>query len=217
MKKLLILVWFLVLTTASAYATGSGLDAPHNETNTIGCYDCHGYPITLPTDDSICLQCHVNASGGGYSKNSAPKVATHSSDTTSTKYGTWAASCRDCHRVHTQTQRATYGPTTYLGTGTITSATNNANGTATFSYSGFTELRPGWSDFSKWGAKTGNQRGLIMYPNPNDLSINFEILSATANTITTKGATSVYPAGSIPQPLSPLPGSAERHTFRGRN
>lgn len=181
MKRILTLIWILIITSA-AYA----LDAPHNNTNTISCYDCHDF-ISQPSD-TICLSCHINASGGGYSKPNAPKVITHSSENTSTKYGVWETKCRDCHRVHFQEQFQIYGAAAYLGTGTITSVTDNGNGTTTFGYSNFIEQRPGWSDFLKWGKKTANERGLILLPNLGNLAVNFEIFSAAANTITVTGS-----------------------------
>ena len=203
MKKVLILTGFLILGFA-AISFGLTLDfkgwidAPHNVTNNISCNDCHtaaGFP-----GNALCLSCHINATGGGYSKNNAPAVLTHSSATTSTKYGTWAINCVDCHQQHYQAQTFNQFSTvittqSYLVTGKLTTVTDNGNGTSTFGYNSITVNSPAWSDVTKWGAKTSKERGLILFPNVavtqapgTQMGVSFEVKSATATTITVKGS-----------------------------
>lgn len=189
MRKILLLIGILILgMEASAYA--AALDAPHNQTNLFACADCHNFG-SLPVDDA-CLSCHINNTGGGYSKTNAPKMLTHSSANTSTKYGTWEKLCKDCHEPHTQNQREFYGSETYLVTGTITKATRNtAANTVTYDYNGITALKPEWADFTKWGKKSANasnnERGLILFPNIANLALSAEIISATGSAITVRG------------------------------
>jgi predicted CxxxxCH...CXXCH cytochrome family protein len=171
---------FTLLITTVAFA----VEAPHNASNNINCGDCHSAPVL---DDSVCLTCHVNDTGGGYSKTNAPKVLTHSSSNTSDKYGTWSFQCKDCHNQHQNDMRLFYTEESYLVTGTITSVNNNGDGTSTFGYSNLVEQRPGWADFTLWGQKSGNERGLIFFPNFTNFNISAEVISATAGTITVQG------------------------------
>ncbi|MHC4604101.1 MAG: CxxxxCH/CxxCH domain c-type cytochrome [Planctomycetota bacterium] len=202
MRKGLILIGLLFLgMTASAYALVLPIDAPHNSSTNIICGDCHSLFTIGFFDDSVCLSCHINDTGGGYSKNSAPSVLTHSSDTTSTKYGIWTNNCIACHWIssalHGQQQTLNFGSLTYLVTGTITSITDNGDGTTTFGYSGLTVNMPGWGDFTKWGQKSGNERGLIMYPNITNNRVNFEVETADATTITVTGGINTAFPGTV--------------------
>jgi predicted CxxxxCH...CXXCH cytochrome family protein len=200
MRKILLLIGILVLgMAASAYATK--LDAPHNQTNAFYCSDCHNYG-SYPVDDA-CLSCHINDTGGGYSKNSAPKMLTHSSANTSTKYGNWAQLCKDCHQPHTQNMREAYGSEPYLATGTITLQKTNtpSAGFTTYNYNNITVINPDWADPAKWSHKSanasgGNERGLILFPNLANFDRSGEIVSATATTITVKGYPGSVAAGS---------------------
>ncbi len=203
MKNTLIIL--IILTVAAGLLIVSPVsaqivDAPHNASNSMGCTDCHADPYSLVYTDDVCLSCHNNSSGGGYSLRSAPKVLTHSSENTSAKYGTWSAQCLDCHSKHTYEQRAAYQSRIFLVQGTVTSITDNGDGTTTFGYSNLTEsvYMPGWSDYMLWSTKSfgnifsGNERGLIFYPNistyQKQSAASLEVASATATTVTVKGS-----------------------------
>ena len=199
MRKILVLIAILILGLAASERVYA-LDAPHNVTNAFGCADCHS--INNTPDDNDCLACHINDTGGGYTKNNAPKMLTHSSANTSTKYGTWVQLCRDCHFPHTQQQREIYGSQTYLATGTIASALRNtvAN-TTTYTYSNLNVLNAAWSDPARWGRKSanranGNERGLIMFPNIANFGLSAEIISATGTSITVQGFPGTVAVGS---------------------
>jgi predicted CxxxxCH...CXXCH cytochrome family protein len=200
MRKILLLIGILILATAaSAFATA--LDAPHNQTNSFSCADCHNFG-SFPVDDA-CLSCHINATGGGYSKNSAPKMLTHSSENTSTKYGVWTKLCKECHQPHTQQQRETYGSAPNLVTGTITKQTTNSPsaGFTTYTYTNANAINPDWANPATWNHKSanatnGNERGLILFPNLADFGRSAEIVSATATSITVKGYPGSVAAGS---------------------
>ena len=179
---LIVLLVFLIQDTTS------GLDAPHNEANTVTCFDCHLGGQSTVDPNTVCTTCHTNTQGGGYSKNSAPWVQTHSG----TKYGNFTKQCTDCHYFHFFAQHYVWGPATYLVRGTITSITDNGDGTSTFTYSGLQVLDSNWSDPATWGQKTGNERGLILLPNLRDVSFGFEVISANTSSITVKGSIVPY-------------------------
>ena len=199
MRKILLLIAILILgMEASAYA--QALDAPHNQTNALVCADCHNFGNT-PVDDA-CLSCHINDTGAGYSKNSAPKMLTHSSATTSAKYGTWTQLCKDCHQPHSQNQREIYLSQTYLATGTVTAVSRNTTlNTTTYTYNNLNVLNASWSDPATWGRKSanranGNERGLIIYPNTASFGLSAEIISATGTSITVHGFPGTVAVGS---------------------
>jgi predicted CxxxxCH...CXXCH cytochrome family protein len=202
MKRLLILIGLMVLVmAASASAYVLPIDSPHNSSTNIICGDCHSLFTIGAYDDSVCLSCHINDTGGGYTKNNAPKVVTHSSATTSAKYGVWTNNCISCHWIqnalHGQMQVLFYGSQAYLVTGTITSITDNGDGTTTFGYGGLVVNKAGWGDFNRWGQKSGNERGLIMYPNIANNRVNFEVESADATTITVTGGINTAFPGTV--------------------
>ncbi len=188
MRKVLILSGIIILIMASV---GFALDGPHNESNDISCFDCHLGGQSAVDPNVVCLQCHTSSTGP-YNKTSAPLVQTHSSATTSTKYGTWEKKCTDCHYFHFFNQHYTWGSATYLVTGTISSITDNGNGTITFGYTNLTVNNANWTDPATWGQKRGSERGLIMLPNTRDVSFGFEVLSATSTQITVKGSTAPF-------------------------
>ena len=107
----------LIIVMASRYITA--IDAPHNASNNISCGSCHGAALLnspfwggsytpANIDDTVynklCLNCH-RASSGPYTDTNAPLVKTHSSLTTSNKYGDWTRECRNCHDPHYQRQK----------------------------------------------------------------------------------------------------------------
>ena len=186
MKTKYILIFFLAMVLLGmAGSSYSGYDAYHNDSNSIACSDCHR--DNFPFDD-ICLWCHTNDTGGGYSKMSAPKVLGHSSTTTSGKYGTWSTLCKDCHYPHDQ-PRVLYGSQTYLATGNIASVTNNGS-TTTYGYTNLTVYKPEWANPGLWGDKSGAERGLILIFDPSNpySGRSGEIRDATASTITITGS-----------------------------
>lgn len=198
MRKILLLAGILILAVAASVVAKT--DAPHQVTNAIGCSDCHSYG-DFPVDDA-CLSCHINDTGGGYSKLAAPKVLTHSSANTSTKYGTWSKLCKNCHQPHTQQQRELYGAGSYLVTGTITSATRNIpQNTVTYGYNNMAAQKAEWADYTKWGRKSantssGNERGLILFPNLANTTLSAEIISATATSMVVRGYPGTVAVGS---------------------
>ncbi|MBI5101429.1 MAG: CxxxxCH/CxxCH domain-containing protein [Nitrospirae bacterium] len=185
MRRILFLIGIMIFSVFGVTQVFA-VDAPHNTTNAVGCADCHNFG-SLPLDDA-CLSCHINDTGGGYSKNNAPKVLTHSSENTSTKWGSWSFTCKTCHHNHTQEQRDTYTTQTYLVTGTIASVVTNGSVSTTYNISNKVVNNPDWTDFNLWGSKTSGGRGLIMFPNlASPTTLSAEVLSATASSITVTG------------------------------
>ena len=140
-KYVIVLLIFLFIAGGLIISSGSSaLISPHNEINDMGncTSDCH----YVTRNDAFCISCHNNDSGGVYTRNSAPKVSTHSSANTSSKYGTWNNNCRDCHCLHEDNaQYDIYRPLVTLVTGTITSILDNGDGTSTFGYSGMDVIK----------------------------------------------------------------------------
>jgi len=114
----------LALTLASNQrALSVTLEYPHADVHNIGCSACHDSPGSIPagygpytswnSDDTpannLCLSCHNDIE--------APFVRTHSSLTTSGRYGAWSIECRTCHEPHEQLQAKTYGPESYVYSG----------------------------------------------------------------------------------------------------
>ncbi|MEW6486225.1 MAG: right-handed parallel beta-helix repeat-containing protein, partial [Pseudomonadota bacterium] len=123
-------------------------------------------------------------------------VVTHSSQTTSDKYGEWARECRNCHEPHYQKQK-TYKNTDannlYLATGTITNCVYNGNNTSTLTYSAIT-YKTGW-DAAKLTEKTSGYRRAILWPNVGQTGYNYPIIAVdtpTANTIRVSGNACTY-------------------------
>jgi predicted CxxxxCH...CXXCH cytochrome family protein len=189
------------------------LDAPHNASNNISCGTCHKSipkccgcyktPYTPENiDDTVynrlCLSCH-EASSGPYSETNAPLEKTHSSLTTSNKYGDWTVECRVCHNPHQQKQKVykdTDASNLYLATGTIQSCVYNGGtpGTSTLTYSVIT-YKSGW-DAAKLTDKTGvaefspnDARTAILFPDVNNMDYSYPLIAidTVAKTITVKG------------------------------
>src|SRR4030042_3975579 len=137
MARAIIIIGLMVAVTPRFSAA---IDAPHNASNNISCGSCHGETLLNSpfwggsgSYDQLCLSCHT-APSGPYSDINAPLVKTHSSLTTSNKYGDWTRECRTCHDPHYQKQKTyknTESGNLYLATGTITSCVYNGNGTST--------------------------------------------------------------------------------------
>jgi hypothetical protein len=192
----------------------ASIDAPHNESRSIYCGSCHDSATVLnsPFWDSnatsdrynaICLKCHTGT-GAPYIGDTAPAVATHSSDETSTKYGTWSVRCVDCHDPHSHEQKRwyrSYSSDLYLASGMfsgVTAGTANANGpTSVFSYTTAITYKSGW-DAASIINKTSADRRPILLPKYWIQSANFPVLDIdeTNKTITVQGDVSaLYPSG----------------------
>lgn len=201
MRKTLILIGILLLGLVATVAAVT-MDSPHDSATSQICADCHQKFTIGAWTDSVCISCHTNDTGGGYTKNSAPKVLTHSSENTSTRWGTWSNTCINCHwrynsGLHGQLQRFTYGGATYLVTGNVTSIVVNGDGTRTVGYNNIAVNNADWADYAKWKNKSGNERGLIFYITPvgADTPIAAEIVDATANTIKLAGNPGIFAVG----------------------
>jgi len=122
------------------------LDTPHNESNGIVCYTCHGMAgLTAPDADAngvpdwtwadraladpedtahnfICNSCHSSTPTPGLPK--GPEKVLHSKKTTGSTKAYWTTECVQCHDVHYQGQldySADDYAKLYLVTGTFTS------------------------------------------------------------------------------------------------
>jgi hypothetical protein len=199
----IIIIGFVVSFAFCSIAIAAN-DTPHNTSNHIDCGSCHGETVVLNSPfwtessdyDKICTDiCHTEPSGGPYTDKSAPRVITHSSQNTSTKYGTWTKQCRDCHNPHYQRQKVyknTDASNLYLATGKIQSCVYNGDNISTFTYSSSPPItyktETGW-DATILAKKTGDYRGAILFPNIGKLAYNYPITAVNpgANTITVNG------------------------------
>jgi len=212
MKTRTIIIALLVGFVTALPGTAVSTDAPHNASRMISCSDCHSLHA-MPYSDALCLSCHTNAAGGGYTKTSAPREVTHASDSTYDRYGTWSTTCISCHSQHLQDQTAAYGTASYLVTGTISAVTDNGDGTTTFGYMNLVEHIAGWGDPATWGRKStgnasaGNERGLILFANTADPAVSFEVLSATPTAMTVQGSLDAAFPGAV------TPGSSFAITY----
>jgi len=189
----------------------AAIDAPHqNAGNIVDCQNCHvgpDWPLVLywfpdftphNIDETpfnmLCLSCHV-APFGPYTETNAPKVKTHSSVSTSNKYGEWTRQCIHCHKPHKQLQKNYQGTdesNLYLAQGTIESCVDNGDGTSTLTYSSIT-YKAGWNS-SKIIDKTGKggiyKRSTVLFPDASNLNYSYSITAVdpgTTGTIKVKG------------------------------
>lgn len=181
MKKIMVLAGFFLLgPVAIGHSYYYENSTPHNRTNNIDCVDCHGEPDWTGQNPLLpnllkdgCTSCHNNQSGAGYSKTSAPYVQTHHGD------------CWKCHRNHDVRQ---LNPDPSVVTGTFSNASYDSGSNATtFTVNSYTVVDALWSDPVDWNAKTGPDRGLILWVTSADGSDSFEVTSADASAITVKG------------------------------
>ena len=190
----------------------AAIDAPHqNAGNIVDCQNCHvgpnwpfvlyWFPDFIPHNidetpfNMLCLSCHV-APFGPYTETNAPKVKTHSSVSTSSKYGEWTRQCIHCHKPHKQLQKNYQGTDANnlnLAQGTIESCVYNAVGdTSTLTYSSIT-YKAGWEwnppTNNKLVAKTGNYRRTVLFPDVDNLTYDYSItaVDSVAQTIKVKG------------------------------
>ncbi|MEJ2201162.1 MAG: hypothetical protein P8X63_09140, partial [Desulfuromonadaceae bacterium] len=149
-------------------AMAEDADYPHNYVMNASCSTgaCH----FAPYDDNMCLACH----DGSFA---TPEIS-HSSTTTSNKYGDWAMQCRTCHNPHLQAQYWAYGTDSYFlsgfsDTGGITDTTLTMTG-------------------ANW--EENSLVGMVLFPNVDDYGTNWQadwnnygIVANTADTITVAG------------------------------
>ncbi len=177
MNKKIIKIIFLASAAVLATVLAYGMDYPHNESNSVTCDDCHyvwgsepslmieGLSYGLNIDDThynaLCWSCHENTT--------APLVETHSSLQTDNGYGDWSMECIDCHDAHGNYQFRTYGSSSYLAQGTVSSV----NATT------LTSSGAGWTD--------DQFQGLVLIPNVAWDYNNYGITGNTADTLTVTG------------------------------
>ncbi len=196
-RCLFVCVLGMLLLVSAAGAT----DAPHNEARGASCGACHGTSVLSSpfweeaTDeryDNLCLfNCH-NAAAAPYTDTGAPLAKTHSSTTTSDKYGTWRVRCVDCHNPHFQEQKlwkTTDADQLFLATGEISGYSYDAaSNTSTLTYTTI-QYKAGW-DAGAFTGKTESGRGAILLPNLRKIGYSFPVVaidSPTASTITVRG------------------------------
>lgn len=182
-------------STPTAANYGAVIDAPHNEIRGIRCADCHSYtlwwqhsPVASNTSpgyaaitDAMCASCHNHT--------------THTSVTP----GDFSLQCVQCHSAHDQPQVAWRGSEAndlYLVTGTISGGFVVNGGQTTFNYALLSAL-PEWSDAATWQKKNNTlpPRGLILVVDTTNATNTYEVLSASATTITIKGGIDPGKAG----------------------
>jgi len=201
--KGLVLGFIVVLVGSQAQA----IMAPHNETNTIQCSDCHlmeewwGSQPQKTGDYFLkdCEQCHTNTNGSGYTRNAAPAVQTHSSVVIgSERYGQWQMECEDCHGHQISSSALVEGTFSTYGTDGLTSTltldlpitVNDAN----------------WADMTLWPKKSGADRGLILalryfdVAEDTHITRSFEVTdtSDVDGTVTVNGAVGTLADGTAP-------------------
>lgn len=200
-------IFLLVFGVAAMSHSGAFAQvAPHNFTNTVDCEDCHLLnqwgggggtpPATHPYFLKSCDICHTNDTGANYSRNSAPYVQTHSSEVIGKNtYGNWTKDCWDCHGHRLDTAPLIQG---------AYSAYSVGGGLTTFTLGNYTVNDSEWSDPADWGAKTGfsnPERGLIFsvkyfdQAENADVTTDYEIVYATASSVTVKGEDITVPQG----------------------
>lgn len=217
----------LVLLTGWVFLPPSGytLDFPHSEGCGIVCYSCHDLlsedPSYMPPwtrhepqdiDDTqfntLCWSCHNDIV--------APYASTHSSLTTSEKYGDadgdgqpgWSMECLACHDPHFQSQFRTFGSEAHVHENTVTAVTATV----------ITSSGAGWTD--------DEFQGLVVVPNLLEPGKNYRVVGNTSETLTTAdpmdlGAVSVgdsfaliYGGAIRSEILTPSSGFRETRFFR---
>ena len=176
--NILIITFVLLLVPAQGM---SGIDSPHNETNSYGCDSCHDVssshdkllpPWTPPSPQTIddtqenhlCWTCHND--------DIALHVETHSSLQTSTRYGNWTVECWVCHTPHRQAQLWAYGAASYVYTGT----SDNPGGVTE---STLVETGAGW--------EVDQFKGMLLVPNTANFKYNYTVISNTSEELTVNG------------------------------
>jgi len=176
-------------TAAGPLATSGAILYPHIDSRVYRtCENCHFLEGTNPSlmpdwavqppldnDDTIynnlCRHCHNDLL--------APFAKTHSSLTTTSRYGDWNIECRTCHNPHLQDQAYAYGSTGRILEGTVFDVTDNT----------LTAAAGGWTD--------NQYRGLVVIPNLGEPYFTYRIEHNDGNTLYTASAMNL---GSLPLP-----------------
>ncbi len=170
-KKLLVGMFSTIMALApwSGYAAQT-IDAPHRTVDSTNlateddCTSCHftNYDVTLP--EGACERCH-KANTPPYGDTIAPVVMTHKN-----------LKCQACHNPHVSLQASGIAG---AFTGVTYDAVNNK--------STLTGVSP--TPDASWAAKTGAERGMIMWvaAGADNLSYEVKAVDATANTVTVSG------------------------------
>ncbi|MHB8882716.1 MAG: choice-of-anchor Q domain-containing protein [Thermodesulfovibrionales bacterium] len=179
------LVAVFVLLLVAARLSTSATHAPHNETNGVHCDSCHmtfsqtpewwNRPPVDIDDQSLNRVCWQAGCHDGVAR---PFMKTHSSLSTSPKYGEWTWLCVTCHDPHQQRQ-AYYNEFLPGLKGKITAV--NA-GTKTFTLSISLPDRTGDAE------PADDYAGWTIVPNRLYKTLNYKIAGNTANTVTVTGA-----------------------------
>lgn len=178
-------------STPNTAKYGAVIDAPHNEARGVTCAHCHSYTLWWQhspaaassaeygaISNAVCATCHDHASHAG------------------TLPGSWSMKCIDCHSAHYQAQLAwretVAADELYLKRGTITGNFVVTGGQTTFDYTlnaGSEAVNPEWNDPALWGHKntTLPPRGLAVVVDTANADNTYEVITATATTITIKG------------------------------
>lgn len=172
-KRLLVGLFsaFMAMSPWCGYAapTGQTVDAPHVNVDSNGTTEDCTYCHFANYNPSDCERCHMEPTAP-YGDGTAPKAATHQ-----------GLSCQACHNPHVSLQAAGIA-------GAFTDVT------VTGGMSTLTGVTP--TPQASWAAKTGEQRGLILWVddtwtndqnNPVTDKASFEIKSISGDTVTVKG------------------------------
>ncbi len=168
-KKILLLAFIALMVFMPADSSAVERDYPHYSR----CEYCHYFNLytllnLIPQDiddtqyNTLCRSCHIGGPGA------APLARTHSSVKTDTDYGDWTMECRVCHDPHQQRQFRVYGSESYLFSGNSDNPGGITATTLTDSGAGISQ----------------NLTGMVLIPNINNQTYNYEITGNTATTIT---------------------------------
>jgi hypothetical protein len=193
----LLLTGLLIVLLWVSPSVAEDSDYPHNFVQGASCNTgtCHSnyYGGTAPYVtrrgvfyEAGCLYCHDDTDPAGSLP--AQTALTHSSATTSTKYGTWTMKCIDCHHEHLQMQYWVYGEESFVFSGI-----SDPGGVTEYT---LTMSGAGWDPdcFA----------GMVLFPNIEDTNAdysNYGIIGNTADTITVKGPMDIY-GGSYDPPIT---------------
>ncbi|MEW6427945.1 MAG: cytochrome c3 family protein [Thermodesulfobacteriota bacterium] len=190
-----------------AVPAAQGVMAPHDNSNAIRCEDCHLMNEWEGSDPKLtqsyflkqCERCHDNASGGGYNRDNAPYVQTHSSAVIgSSRYGNWTMTCQDCHG-----HKLNDVP---LADGTVATYTTDGTTTVIALNQPVNIHDPLWNVASQWAEKSNPERGLILALRYFDAGLNtyvtrsFEVnaVATDGSSVTVQGAVTTLEDGTAP-------------------
>jgi predicted CxxxxCH...CXXCH cytochrome family protein len=202
MKTSIICLAFVLLARIAFAATV--VDAPHNESNNMGCTGCHNYslwwefsPVQSDPDlrsvkvNTICLNCHGDNGPEITAVTHAAlamAILSRAAREGGIGLGEWARICTDCHDPHFQAQLDWRGTVTdaelFLVTGDLTPATIATDGdgtpaspyTTTFHFTNAAAKSKWQNATSPWAAKSGTiGRGLILVLSTATPDVTFEL------------------------------------------